>query len=173
MNTMTHPELQAFLLKAGIVVAAPERGIGRELNYQPPARRIVVVQFGPDDSTGYLAQVVSIVLSAEESWLLMPRYGSASQLGDFTTQSDAEALVFAPSERERLCAYLCSRDMAMGAISQDIYLVGADGNVLVAWDHHMEDEGLRVDLRDVKQSTALLADLNTFGAELEVFSTDR
>jgi hypothetical protein len=171
MNTLNDAELQAFLLKAGIAVAAPERGIGRELNYQPPARRIVVVQFGPNDSTGYLAQAVSIVLSVEESWLLVPRYGSASQLGNFTTQA-AEALVFPPSERERLCTYLCSRNMAMGAVSQDIYLIGADGNVLVAWDHHMEDEGLRVDLRDVKQSTALLADLNTFGAELEVFYTD-
>jgi hypothetical protein len=62
--------------------------------------------------------------------------------------------------------------MAMGSVSQDIYLVGGDGNVLVTWDHHTENEGLRVELRDVKQSSTLLADLNKFGVELEVFYTD-
>ena len=65
--------------------------------------------------------------------------------------------------------YLCTRDMAMGSVSQDVYLVGADGNVLVTWDHHTADEGLSVDLRDVEQASRLLADLNLLGAELEVF----
>jgi hypothetical protein len=36
----------------------------------------------------------------------------------------------------------------------------------------LKDEGLRVDLRDAKQSSAQLSDLNTFGAELEVFYID-
>jgi hypothetical protein len=111
-------------------------------------------------------------LSFEESWLLVARYGPASGLGSFTVQPETEALVFDASERERLCEYLCTRDMALGSVSTDIYLVSADGNVLVTWDHHTEDEGLSVELRNVKQSSALLSDLNTFGAELEVFYTD-
>ena len=172
MNTLTEEELHALLIKAEIVAAGPERGIGRELRYQPPARRTLVIHFGPQDSTGYLTDVVSILLSSEESWLLVPRYGQASQIAALTTQPDAEALVFAPSERERLCAYLCTRDTAMGSASPDIYLVSAAGNMLITWDHHTEDEGLSVEMRDVKQASALLALLNTFGTELEVFYTD-
>lgn len=172
MNTLTQAELHEFLEKAAIVAAGPELRIGRELRYHPTARRTVVIHFGPKDSTGYVSGVVSILLSSEESWLLVARYGPAFRLGALTIQPDAEALVFDASERERLCAYLCTRDMAMGSVSQDIYLLGADGNVLVIWDHHTEDEGLRVEMRDAKQSSALLSDLNTFGAELEVFYTD-
>jgi hypothetical protein len=172
MKTLTQAELQGFLAEAAIVAAGPELRVGREVSYHPPARRTVVIQFARKDSAGYVSGVVSILLSSEESWLLVARYGPASQLGALTTEPEAEALVFAPSERDRLCAYLCTRDMAMGSVSQDIYLVGGDGNVLVTWDHHTEDEGLRVDLRDVKQSSTLLADLNIFGVELEVFYTD-
>jgi hypothetical protein len=96
----------------------------------------------------------------------------AAELGALTIPPDAEALVFDASERERLCAYLCTRDMSMGAASQDIYLLGADANLLVTWDHHTADEGLCVDVRDTKQSSALLSDLNTRGAELELFYTE-
>jgi hypothetical protein len=141
MNTLTQAELQGFLAKAAIVAADPDRRIGRELSYRPPALRTVVIHFGSRDSTDYISGVVSILLSFEKSWLLVARYGPASRLGAFTTQPDAEALVFDSSERERLCAYVCTRDMAMGSASQDIYLVGADGSVLITWDHHTEDEG--------------------------------
>jgi len=172
MNALSQPELQAFLVNAAITVASRESRIGRELRYHPPARRTVVIHFGREESADYVSQVVSIILSSEESWLLLARYGPASRLGDLTRQPEAEAVVFAPSERERLCMYLCTRDMAMGSVSQDVYLVGADGNVLVTWDHHTADEGLSVDLRDVEQASRLLADLNLLGAELEVFYTD-
>ena len=172
MNTLTETALHAFLAKVAIEAALPERHIGRELSYRPPARRTIVVHFGPNDSAGYVSGIVSLLLASEESWLLVPRYGAASQLGDFTTDDEAEALLFDPSERERLCRYVCTRDMALGSASQDIYLVSADGNVLITWDHHTEDEGLSIEVRDVRQSSGLLTDLNTFGAELEVFYTD-
>ena len=169
MTTLTATQLHDFLANAAIEAASPERGIGRELTYRPPAPRTIVVHFGSDDSSEYITRVISILLQSAESWLLAPRYGSASQLRELTTVADAEALLFAPSERDRLASYLCTRDMSMRAISQDIYLVSGDGNTLIVWDHHTEDEGLEVALRDIVRSSALLADLNTFGAELEVF----
>jgi len=172
MNTLNQTALDEFLTKAAIEAAAPERHIGRELIYRPPARRTIVVHFGPNDSAVYVSAVVSLLLASQESWLLVGRYGPASQLGDLTTDAGAEALVFDATERERLCRYVCARDMRMSSASQDIYLVSADGNVLVTWDHHTEDEGLGIDMRDVRQSNALLTDLNRFGAELEIFYTD-
>jgi hypothetical protein len=101
-------------------------------------RRAEQLSFTSDQRipTGYVSGVVSIRLSSEESWLLVARYGPASRLGALTIQADAEALVFDASERERLCAFLCTRDMTMGSVSQEIYLLSADGNVLVTWDHH-------------------------------------
>jgi hypothetical protein len=171
MTTLTETELHDFLAKTAIVAANPERGIGRQLTYEPPAPRIIVIHFGPEDWADYVSRIVSIVLSFEDAWLLISRHGSASQLRELTTHDDAEALMFAAAERERLAAYVCSRDMAMGRASQDIYLVGGVGNILITWDHHTEDEGLSVEVRDVRQSSALLADLNAFGAELEVFYT--
>jgi hypothetical protein len=173
MNTLSQPELQPFLENAAIAAASPESRIGRELRYHLPAPRTVVIHFGGEESADYISQIISILLSSEESWLLLARYGPAARLGDLTKQPEAQALVFGPSERDRLCMYLCTRDMAMGSVSQDVYLVGADGNVLARWDHHTADEGLTVDLRDVKQASRLLADLNMIGAELEVFYTDR
>ena len=172
MKTLTETALQAFLAKAGIEAAVPERHIGRELRHRPLARRTIVVHFGPNDSAAYVSGIMSLLLAAEESWLLVARYGPASQLGGLTTEGDAEALLFDPSERERPCKYVCTRDMALGSASLDIYLVSADGTVLVTWDHHTEDEGLCVDIRDVRKSNELLTDLNTCGAELEVFYTD-
>jgi hypothetical protein len=98
MKTLTQAELQGFLAKAAIVAAGPELRIGREVSYHPRARRTVVIQFARKDSAGYVSGVVSILLSSEESWLLVARYGSASQLGDLTAWADAEGMVFASSD---------------------------------------------------------------------------
>ena len=171
MNTLTLAELHQFLASVALNIAAPERGVGRELSYRPSALRTVVIHFGPDDSSDYVREVVSILLSFDDSWLLMARHGSASQLGDLTTQDDAEALTFASAERHRLCDYLCTREMRLGSVSQDVYVLSEDGNMLVTWDHHTEDEGLQVDLRDVERANELLVALNTLGAEVEVFYT--
>ena len=172
MKTLTQAELQGFLAHAAITAAGPERGIGRELSSRQPARRTVVIHFGADDPADYITRVVSILLSMEDSWVLVGRYGSAAQLGALTTTIEAEALMFDSSERESLAAYLCTRDTKLDSRSADIYLVGPDGNVIVTWDHHTHDEGLCVDLRDVQRSSALLAELNALGTELEVFYTD-
>jgi len=172
MDALNQAELQSFLATTGIAVADASLRIGRELSYQPSPRRLIVVHVGSDDRREYIARTVSIVLSSQNSWLLIPRFGPAAKLGSLTTIPEAVALSFGPSERDLLCTYLCTRDMTMGSVSQDIYLVAANGGTLVTWDHHTHDDGLSIALRDVQESCKLLADLNTFGAELEVFYTD-
>src|SRR6185436_20404849 len=98
LKTLTQAELQGFLAHAAITAAGPERGIGRELCSRQPARRTVVIHFGADDPADYITRVVSILLSMEDSWVLVGRYGSAAQLGALTTTIEAEALVFDSSE---------------------------------------------------------------------------
>ena len=62
--------------------------------------------------------------------------------------------------------------MNIGSVSSDLYALGTDGNTIVTWDHHTADEGLGVALRDIKAASQLLAELNDFGTELEVYYFD-
>ena len=103
---------------------------------------------------------------------MIPRHGPASKLGISSGFPVADALRFGADEREQLCRYLCTRDTDPGAVSADLYVVGGDGRSIVTWDHHTQDAGLRVALRDVSESSKLLERLNDCGAEMEVFYTD-
>src|SRR5712691_12678068 len=163
METLTQAELQAFFATTKIDVSDPRLLTGRELCYLPSSRRVIVVYLGSAARRNYMAGKVSVVLSSQNSWLLIPRVGPAARLGSLTTCPEAEALSFGPSERDQLCTYLCKRNVTMRSVSQDIYVVGANGNIIVTWGQHTQKEGLHIDLRDVQESSKLLADLNTFG----------
>ena len=172
MDTLDAAGVRQFLDRAGIRAADPERGIGRELIYRDPARRTVVVYVGENISRQHVSRIVSVLLSSQDAWLLIPRYGSVSSLGFPSIPPAADALLFGAAERDDLSAYLCTRDMDLRSASCDLYLVGASGTVLVTWDHHTSDEGLEINLRDVDEAGSLLAKLNTIGAELELFYVD-
>jgi hypothetical protein len=172
MDALNEEEVQAFLAKVGIAVADPQRPIGRELHYRHLAPRTVVIHFGEADSPDYISRVVSVVLRSQDSWLLIPRHGSASELTLARAFPGAEALRFGVADREELCSYLCTRDMDLGSVSVDLYVVSGNGRALVTWDHHSHDEGVNIALRDVGEAGKLLADLNTVGAEMEVYYTD-
>jgi len=85
--------------------------------------------------------------------------------------SPAEALSFDVVDRGQLCNYLCTRDMDIGSVSSDLYVVSGDGTVIITWDHHTQTEGLRIDCA-VSESSKLLAEMNNMGAEMEVFHSD-
>jgi hypothetical protein len=171
MDALNDEQLHEVLARVKVHAADPERGIGRELTYRPSPLRALVIHFGESDSPDYVTRVLSIVLSSRESWLLIPRRGPASGLG-ISDVLEAEALAFGPSERGRLCAYLCERDTSLSSAAADLYVLSADGDVMITWDHHTADEGLGIDLRDVNTASRLLADLNSVGVELELFYTD-
>lgn len=172
MITLDKSELKDFFGKTKIVVADPALPIGRELRYSPSPRRTLVIHFGAADTNDYITRVVSIVLSARRAWILIPRHGPASKLALSSAFLMAEALTFNEIEREQLSQYLCTRDMGPGSVSTDPYIVAGDGETIVTWDHHTHDEGLRIDLQDVSVSSTLLATLNDFGVEMEVFYSD-
>ena len=172
MNALNQAEVQEFFAKVGITAADPHLNIGRQLTYRTSPRRIIVIHFGPADSLDYIARVVSTVLSSQDSWLLIPRYGPTSKLALSTAFPKAEALSFDVADRGQLCNYLCTRDMNIGSVSSDLYVVSGDGNVIITWDHHTQAEGLRIDLCDVRESSKLLTEMNNMGAEMEVFYSD-
>jgi hypothetical protein len=167
MEPVDQESLQEFLAKANMAVADPARHIGRQLAFARPPARTVVVHLG--DAADHVAKVLSIVLSSDGAWFLIPRYGTAAQLGLVEAKAEVAAVSFAPSERTFLARYLCERPMDLGSTSADLYALGASGSVLVTWDHHTADEGLTVELCRVDDSNRLLVSLNELGAEMEVY----
>src|SRR6476620_3953237 len=101
MDALNDEQLHAFLARVNVPAADSGRGIGRELSYRPLPLRVVVIHFGESDSHEYISRVVSVVLSAREAWVLIPRHCAASALGIPDVSLDAEALAFGASERQR------------------------------------------------------------------------
>jgi hypothetical protein len=172
MNALSWAQFQEVLATVDIVSAEPQTGIGRELRHRISPRRTLVIHFGVVDPLDYISGVLSIVQSSQDSWLLVPRHGPASRLGIPTAGAEVEALAYGPAERNQLCSYLCNRDMSIGSIACDLYVLSADGNTVVTWDHHTSDDGLCVAMRDVTKASRLLGALNDFGTELEVYYTN-
>jgi hypothetical protein len=129
---------------------------------------MVVLHFAKSDNEAYVVDAVSRVLRLAEEWLLVPRYGSASKLGLLDSAPSLAAVSFSAPEQPQLARYLYSRPMNFHSSSQDLYVLSASGGVLVTWDHHTADEGLRIELLSVKDAERLLVSLNELGAELDL-----
>jgi hypothetical protein len=170
MEPVTATRLHAMLARAEIDVAADTARVGKELSYRSGPRRTIVIHLGDTDSREYCVELMTRVLEADDTWVLLTRYGSVAGLGLITGVENAEALEFATSERAALAQYLCSRSTRLDSISADLYVLGRSGEVLLTWDHHSADEGISVELQSVATSGRLLAALNDLGAELEVFT---
>ena len=54
----------------------------------------------------------------------------------------------------------------------DLYVLSKNGNVLITWDHHTADEGLRIELHSISDASRLLVSLNELGAELDLYYSD-
>ena len=117
MEILNDKQLHEFLARVNVHAAAPELGIGRELNYRPPPLRVLVIHFGDSDSPEYITRILAIVLSTRESWLLIPRHAPASRLGFSDVALEAEALAFGLPERGRL-ARICANATRASARSR-------------------------------------------------------
>lgn len=168
MRSLTIEQVDQVLGEAGIRVASPSVGIGRELTYLQYPRRIVIVHFGEDEAQEYLLTVTSRILELDEEWLLLTRYGTAGDLDLGTGGLDVAAIGFGSDERSLLAEYLCTRPTDVGSISADLYVLAGRGGILVTWDHHSAEDGLTIELQSVSDTSRLLISLNEFGAELEL-----
>ncbi len=164
----------AAVLAGGPLREAPVTlGLGRELSFVDGPAREVVVHLGAGESLQYLRDVTQRILALEDEWLLLPRRGHPASLGLMPEEIPASAIRFEVSEQTDLSLYLCTRSMDLGSASADLYVLSGSGTILVTWDHHTTDEGLRIGLQRISDASRLLATLNDLGAELEVFNAAR
>ena len=129
----------------------------------------MVVQLAHAEAPEYARSVMSRILELSDEWLLLPRYGSVSDLELLPFHPDMMGVSFAHNERPALVEYLGTRPTDAGSSSADLYVLSGDGDTLVTWDHHTAEEGLSVELQSVVDSTRLLVSLNELGAEMEVY----
>jgi len=172
MQSVPDEELRSFLAKAGIEMATPSSNIGAQLSYRPGARRTIVVQFAETDNWEYVSEVLSAVLSIEDTWVLIARYGSVVQLGLANNAEGAAAVRFNGDENSTFVTFLRPDLKNPRTITRDLYAIGASGEILVTWDHHTFQDGLSVEFSDIARSSRLLTGLNALGAELEVYYAD-
>ncbi len=172
MKAVTEQSYLELLARAGLEVADSRLRIGKQLTYVVHVPRMIVLHLGERDTDTYIRDAVSRVLELGREWLLAPRYGSASDLGLLGDSTPAAAISFGPEERSQLAHYLRTRPMSFDSPARDLYVLSGDGNILVTWDHHTADEGLKIELRSIIDAGRLLVLLNELGAELELFYHD-
>ena len=168
MKPVTKPDFSALISSAGIREPGLEEWRPWELWFDPPPARTIFVHLAPDEPLAYVRDVTNIVLQAEEQWLLAARHASPTALG-LLSDAPAWAVLFESSERASLADYLCTRSMAIGEPSCDLYVLSGSASTLVTWDHHTADDGLSIQTRAAGVATELLVSLNQLGAELELF----
>jgi hypothetical protein len=169
MQAIGHEDFRKFLSSAGIKAADPNTGIGNELSYVVIPPRTIEIHFAESDSAAYWRAVTDLIWELEDEWLVVPRYGSAGDLGLVTVNETAAAIRFGAKERERMSDYLCTRPMSLGSLSVDLYVISASGATLVTWDHHTADEGMAVEFSHIDTASRLLVSLNEIGTELGLY----
>jgi hypothetical protein len=172
MKPLNEDGLRELFARAHIDAADVARGIGQQLSYRSNARRTIVIHLAETHTLEYCIDVISRVLELDDEWLLIPRYGSVRELELMAEPADAEALSFMAAEKHALATYLCSRSTGLAAISADLYVLGRRGDILITWDHHSAVEGISIELQSVGDAGRLLASLNEFGVELDLFYTE-
>lgn len=170
MNLVAAIQFDQALRAGGLVKSGLEVGIGRELHYPENPARVVVVQFLKTDTNAFRCGVAERVLDVADTWFLFPRYGALPSLGLVEFNDESVAVRFANDERRSLAEYLATRPIRPGELGFDLYAVASEGQALVTWDHHTEDDGLSVQLQRVNDAAKLVASLCAFGSELQVFS---
>lgn len=163
---------QDLLRQSGIRRADTSDRIGNELTYVKAPLRTIVISLPVGHSKANVEDIIVRILSLEDEWLLIPRYGTASNLGFPECHAEEPAISFEASERQLLATYLCSRPMSLATATADLYVLSGSGRKLIVWDHHTDEAGLDVQLVDVDAASQLLVSLNEFGTELEVYPAD-
>jgi hypothetical protein len=148
----------------------PNLGIGRELSYLDTPARTVVIHFADDASSPFRSAIAERVLDIADAWFLFPRYDALPSLELIEVNAESTAIEFGRDARRSLAEYLATRPMQFGIPGLDLYAVASEGQALITWDHHTQDEGLSVQLQRVNDATKLAASLCSFGSEFEVLS---
>lgn len=173
MDAINENDFDDFLSRAGITTLDQGTQGGKQLSFKPGPARVIVVHFVESDRPNYLLDMSARILDLEETWLLVPRRGTAADLELLDVSRPAKAVRFVAAEKGHLAEFLCNRPMAFGNYSMDIYVIAGSGNTLITWDHHTVHEGLGIELRENADAGRLLIALNDLGAELDLIGRER
>lgn len=171
MNIIKKSEFFEFCAKSKIEIADSNLNIGQYLSFKDSPWRTLVVYAIRNDIPTYLQELFLTILETESSWLLCPRYRYHGGLNHHGNQYHDEILSFDCSElnslRDILVDYWEARNFCYG---DDLYIISESGDILISYDHHLEDTGLIIFLNDIEKTGKLLVVLNTLGAEIQLYS---
>ncbi len=122
------------------------------------SKRILVVYFSEIDFPVHFKKTIEVILSIESEWFLVPREG-AFAASDFNKQ-----------ELSLLTDQLISHLPYLTNVGEDLYIIGESRKVIVSYDHHFKDEGLKIDFLDIEKAGLLLSLLNELNSELDLMS---
>lgn len=158
MIEVSYEIIEKLCKKSALSIAGKELGIGREISYINSPIRTVVVRFIDSDYPNIVRKTLQSILSIEEEWFLINRYGLLS------------AKKYIVSSAAPLAETLIRNWSKVVQKGDDVYLIGASGTVLLSFDHHIIDDGMAIYLSDIQKTGNLLSKLNVLGSEFELFS---
>lgn len=128
---------------------------------------------GEDDESGptkeALLNSLKGLFSSEYSWILFPRYGSATDLISSGSSEEVASIYFELGENQKLVDLLYELYDTGKLIEYDAYVVAKDAAILAAWDHHIFTEGLPVKFLDSSLAIRFINKLSSSGMEFKVF----
>ena len=168
MKPVSAHDLEKAIHSAGLLVASPDKNIGRQATFAGGPKRTVVIHDSKKHFPNDLIQILEAIFLLKSTWLLFPRYGSVDHLELISPGPECEAIEFGPNSITKMSSWLATRDVSSGSSTADLYLLGQASTVLVTLDHHTHDDGTIVEIDSVQDAKNLLICLNERGTEFEV-----
>jgi len=138
----------------------PAKGnvFGGDLRFKEEPKRKLVIRFRDSDFPVGFSRKLGVLLSVQEGWYLVP------QIAAFPIPLyDAEKLA-------NLKHHLVQEMESLLYEDNDLFVVGASGEVIVHYDHLFMDDGLHVYLQNLELADTLLTLLKESGANVESIS---
>jgi hypothetical protein len=175
MKTLEQTDFEDFCSRSIIHLHGPElkKRIGNELSFGDCPLRTLVVHFAHSDPPEYVLKILRILLGIEDSWLLSPRFTYREDMRLFHKQFTFEILIIDKQDKSVFSEFLLEYLGRLKSISDDLFVIGLSGKVIVRYDHHIFSDGLSISLNDVGKAGSLLKALNDLGTELELFYCER
>lgn len=171
MKILSHSDFQNFCVQSGIEFPNSKsvKKIGKYLSFKIGPKRTVVIHIVESDSGEYLTRLFQAVLSVETTWILSSRvrYRGDVNFGDL--KLNQEVITVTNSDKNIFSKFLFEYLHKLRSVSDDLFIVGHSGNVIIKYDHHIFSDGLDIYMNDIKKTSKLLKSLNELGAELNLY----
>jgi len=142
---------------SGLAITDEASGIGRTVAFQTKPVRTVVIHLSESDSLETVRRLLVSALKSESGWFRLNRYDSDSIT--FHSHSSFNRLI---EDSIKSWPNIESSD--------DSYLLGSEGAILMTLDQHIFRDGIVVSFADLIKSSEVLNTLSEFSVSYEVYS---